>query len=246
MIRQGRPFAPLLGIDRPREIEILRRIQHLDIGPELLSADLRRDRTIFRAIPGVSLDCCEIQTTILAQSLTVLSRLHSQRGTEAPFAASNLIRHYLALTPLSAAFQDFCEHQASLSEQLERSAKPGLCHNDCVAKNWILTPDGGLRLIDFEFAAPNDRAFDLATWCLEFGVTPCNPFMTNYHGWEPALEQRIRAYLPVVDTLWILYCQSVGQKTSGSVRRAVIAQLRRRVNRLALTCPTFPTIFGKQ
>jgi aminoglycoside phosphotransferase len=222
-----------LGIDRAREVEILRRIHHLGIGPELVSMDLQRDQAVFLEIPGVSLDCCDVQPEMLAQSLTVLSQLHSQPLTGAPFAASSLIRHYLSFSSLSPSLRDFCEDQAAFSAQLESSASLVLCHNDCVAKNWMLVPDRSLRLIDFEFAAPNDPAFDLATWCLDFGITPGSKVMSEYRNWEPKLEQRTLGYFTVVDTLWALYCHCLARWTSGSVQQAVTVQLRRRIHRLA-------------
>ena len=232
VVRQGRPFAALLGINRRREAEILRQIQHLGIGPEILSMDPQRDQTVFRAIPGVSLNECATQPTILARSLTVLSCLHSQPASGMPFSASSLIRHYLAISPLPPALREFCEHQASLSAQMEWSAELTLCHNDCVAKNWILKPDGDLNLIDFEFAAPNDPAFDLATWCLAFSVHPEDSILHAYDRWEPQLPLRVCAYMPVVDTLWSLYCRFMFSRLSGEVRATALLQMKTRVSRM--------------
>jgi Ser/Thr protein kinase RdoA (MazF antagonist) len=234
VIRQGRPFASLLGIDRARESEVLRRIHHLGIGPEVLGIDLERDQTVFRAIPGVTLNRRHVTPAVLAQGLTVLSRLHGQPSSEETFAASSLIRHYLRSATLPPVLLEFCEQQAALASRLERSARLVLCHNDCVAKNWILAPDGSLRLIDFEFSAPNDPAFDLATWCLDFGITPRDPVMTAYENWEPDLEQRVRRYFTVVDTLWALYCHCLAQWTSGRVQQTAMFQLRLRLERLAV------------
>lgn len=215
IVRQGRPFAALLGIDRHREIDVLHRIRHLEIGPELLSMDLQQDRAVFRAIPGVPLDGNATHPAILARSLTVLSRLHRQPAYGTPFSASSLIRHYLTIAPIPRELRNFCERQAERSAQLEQSAELALCHNDCLAKNWILTPDADLKLIDFEFAAPNDPAFDLATWCLAFHVDPADPLLDSYARSEPQFTNRVRTYVPVVDALWTLYCHIMGPRLSG-------------------------------
>lgn len=232
IIRHGRPFAELLGIDRSREVQVLRQIRHLGIGPELLSIDLQTDQTIFRAIPGVSLENVGASPVVLAQSLTVLGRLHKQPAIGTPFSASRSIRHYLAMDPLPRVLHDFCEHQAAICAELERPAEFTLCHNDCVAKNWILKPDGGLSLIDYEFAAPNDPVFDLATWCLTFNIEPEDPLLNAYGCWEQRLPSRIRAFMPVVDALWTLYCRSLSLRVAGNAHTAALHQMNSRILRM--------------
>lgn len=38
------------------------------------------------------------------------------------------------------------------------------CHNDCQPSNLILSPDGKVTMIDFEFAANNDYVYDIASF----------------------------------------------------------------------------------
>jgi thiamine kinase-like enzyme len=227
IVRQGRPFAHRLGIDRLREASILRRIRNLDIAPELLAINTATDRTVFRAIPGKSLANGADPRT-LNQTLGVLAQLHRQPAEGPRFSAAALIRRYLTLAPpnLHPLYDPF----ALRADQLERTAELCLCHNDCTAKNWILLPGGNVKLVDFEFAAANDPAFDLATWCLAFGVAPDDPLLRAYAPLEPS---RIRAYMPIVDALWCLYCHVMATLLGEEERAAALAQLHWRASRLS-------------
>ena len=230
--RQGRPIAKLLGIDRSREAAVLRQIRHLGIGPELLHRDPVRDRTIFRAIPGKPLDVTGTDRVVLARTLKVLSSLHAQAASGESFSAAKMIRRYLRMTSVSPAFEEMCLREALVAEQFEREATLCLCHNDCVAKNWILKPDATVNLIDFEFAAPHDPAFDLATWCLTFHVDPSDSLLEQYEHGGRWFSQRVRAYLPIVDTLWVLFCSVLGRALEEDGHTAALLQMRNRTARL--------------
>jgi thiamine kinase-like enzyme len=230
IVRQGRPFAQELGVDREREASVLRQIRHLDLGPEMLSRDTALDRTLFRAIPGRALDAGGRTTALLGQSLQVLARLHGQRGTGRRFSAASLIRRYLDACKVDAGLRSTFEAQAEIAAALEANSDVRLCHNDCVAKNWIALPDGRVKLIDFEFAAPNDPAFDIATWCLSFEVAPTDPVLDAHYG--PIAVDRVRAYFAVIDTLWCLYCRVLGARTSGPTQAVAEAQFEYRSSRV--------------
>lgn len=230
--RQGRHIAKVLGIDRSREASVLNQIKHLGIGPDLLHLDAACDRSIFRAIPGSPLDPSSIDESTLARTLKVLSVLHRQPAIGTPFSAARMIRRYLGLNPVPQAFEESCLHHARVSEQLEKEGQLCLCHNDCVAKNWILQPNGEVRLIDFEFAGPSDPAFDLATWCLSFNIDSADPILAGYEQWDQSMASRARAYFPVVDTLWMLFCGLLSRHLSGEERGVADAQMQCRIARL--------------
>jgi aminoglycoside phosphotransferase (APT) family kinase protein len=89
-----------------------------------------------------------------------------------------------------------------------------------------------LKLIDFEFAAPNDPAFDLATWCLAFHIEPEDPILDAYGRREQRLSSRVRAYMPVVDALWSLYCCFMALRLSGNARATALLQMNTRILRM--------------
>ncbi len=230
--RQGRRIEKLLGIDRSREASVLNQIKHLEIGPDLLHMDAACDRSTFRAIPGLSLDSYSTNRATLVSTLKVLSVLHGQQAVGTSFSAARMIRHYLRMNPVAHAIEQACLQHAMLAGQLEQQSHLCLCHNDCVAKNWILQPNGEVRLIDFEFAGPGDPAFDLATWCLSFHIDPEDPILAAYEHWDQSLAERVGAYFPVVDTLWMLFCGVLSLHLEDKDRSAADAQMRTRIARL--------------
>lgn len=233
IIRQGRPFAAQLGIDRHREIAILHQIRHLSIGPEFLHVDFTNDRTTFRSIPGVALGTMPVAHTTLRQSLRTLGLLHSQPCSGDAFSPSQLIRRYLERAPVSPSFAAVCKRMALDAEEMERQAIRHLCHNDCVAKNWIIQTDGRVRLIDFEFAGAGDPAFDLATWSLSFGIAPDAIPSFGYTPWHAGLTLRSHRWMPIVDTLWALFCGVLAKHLTGVAHGEAVSQMNYRIRRLA-------------
>lgn len=231
--RQGRPFAAQLGIDRQREIAILHQIRHLGIGPELLHVDFANDRTTFHLIPGVAIGSMPVAHATLRQSLRTLALLHRQPCSGDAFSPSQLIRRYLELAPVSSSFAAVCKRMALDAEEMERQGIRHLCHNDCVAKNWIIQTDGRVRLIDFEFAGAGDPAFDLATWSLSFGIPPDAIPSFGYTPWHAGLALRSHRWMPIVDTLWALFCGVLAKHLTGVTHGEAVSQMSYRISRLA-------------
>jgi len=68
-----------------------------------------------------------------------------------------------------------------------------LCHNDLNPQNIFF--DDGVKLIDFEYAGVNDRYFDLASVCVEFGLDKQmqKVFLDAYFEGDYALD-KLEAY----------------------------------------------------
>jgi thiamine kinase-like enzyme len=233
IIRQGRPFAAQLGIDRHREIAILHQIRHLGIGPELLHVDFTNDRTTFRLIPGVTLGTMPVAHATLCRSLQTLTLLHGQPCPGDAFSPSHLIRRYLELASVSPPFAAVCKRMAADAEEMERQGIRHLCHNDCVAKNWIVQTNGLVRLIDFEFSGAGDPAFDLATWSLSFDIHPDKIPSFGYTPWDAGIALRIHRWMPIVDALWALFCGVLAKHLTGVTYGEAISQMNYRIRRLA-------------
>jgi aminoglycoside phosphotransferase (APT) family kinase protein len=232
VIRHGRPFAQALGVNRTAEMTALRQIRDRDIGPALLLAETARDYAVFGRIDGAPLSD-RVDTAAVHGALRTLARLHQLPGSGAPFSAQALMECYLTIAQPTPVLRSRFESFARCAGRLEQTRILVLCHNDCAAKNWLRGADGGMRLVDFEFAAPNDPAFDLATWCLASGLAPEDPRMAWYGPFNAA---RTRAYLPIVDALWSLYCLAMEKLLSpgscDAARVEVAEQFRLRMGRL--------------
>ena len=70
-----------------------------------------------------------------------------------------------------------------------------LCHHDLNPLN-LLWNNGSVRLIDFEYARINDRCFDLASVCVEFGLSDkvSRDFVEMYLSEEMFIPEKLEAY----------------------------------------------------
>ena len=75
-----------------------------------------------------------------------------------------------------------------------------LCHNDLNPQNIFFSED--IKLIDFEYAGVNDRYFDVASVCVEFGLDSemQEMFLKAYFEGEYSLE-KLEAYKIIYKTL---------------------------------------------
>lgn len=56
------------------------------------------------------------------------------------------------------------------------------CHNDLLAANFLLTSEGRLQLIDWEYAGMNDRFFDLGNFAVNNGLEDDEGLIAAYFG----------------------------------------------------------------
>ena len=82
------------------------------------------------------------------------------------------------------------------------------CHHDPWPENFV-DADAGLRLLDWEYSAMGDPAWDLADVVVEAALDPAatDRLLASYSDGEvsPALRDRVAALGPVTDLLWGLW-----------------------------------------
>jgi thiamine kinase-like enzyme len=78
-----------------------------------------------------------------------------------------------------------------------------LCHNDLNPQNIFFSND--VKFIDWEYAGVNDRYFDLACVCVEFGMDGeiVEVFLRNYLEGEDFSFEKLEAY----KTIYIALCK---------------------------------------
>ena len=104
---------------------------------------------------------------------------------------------------LKTEFSIFNETLTDAFEIIENSPKEMvLCHNDLNPKNCIFA-DNSLKFIDWEFAAMNDKYFDLAAISVEFHFELIDDayFLASYFGIEGWNKKKFDAYKVVYKAL---------------------------------------------
>jgi aminoglycoside phosphotransferase (APT) family kinase protein len=143
------------------------------IGAELLFADPARGLTVARWLDGEQASPALLATRAMAAG-TLLRQVHGATpgwGRSVDYAA--LLAGYAeqagpaaALPPAQVTVLDSAVDALASSE-----LAPVPSHGDPVPANWLVAPQG-LRLIDWDYAARHDPAWDLAWLAREAGFDP--------------------------------------------------------------------------
>lgn len=163
-VRFDTPAVPALGLNRAGEGEILRAVEGHGIGPQLVFCDPRRGVLVTRWLPGRVCMPGDLRNPRLLRELgATLRRLHETVPPPpgmAPLDPGRSAHHYALLAGNVRARRTAREACRSFRAAAAHRRPQALCHNDPVAQN--ILRGRGLRLIDWEFAAPGDPLFDLA------------------------------------------------------------------------------------
>lgn len=113
-----------------------------------------------------------------------------------------------------ASFRDFGE-LLDLANRMDMLAKAHgarrvLSHNDFYYPNFLISEDGDMQLIDWEYAGMSDYASDLGVFvvcCEDYTVEDAERIYALYFGREPEPEERLHclAYACVVAFYWFVW-----------------------------------------
>ncbi len=144
------------GIDRQREFFLQQKAADLSIAPRPLLIDLDAGWMMTEFVNGEHLEI--LNESGMRSLAKVLQTLHTIEID----------------MPSLALYDLFKEHNAEIERVfnlLDTYPKEiVLCHNDLNPKN-LLWQENEVTLIDFEYAAANDRYFDVAAVCEEFNLS---------------------------------------------------------------------------
>jgi len=118
------------------------------------------------------------------------------------------------------------------------------CHNDPMPGNFLVADGKPLKLIDFEFASNNDRAYELAVLITEMFYTEEQTLelLEAYYGsagW--ALTARIQVFSALADVKWGLWgCVNSALITSWDFDYAKYGRWKLMRARLKMTDPRWP------
>ena len=209
-LREGSPHAHQLGINRYRELNILQHAVVAGWAPEILHIEPETGLLVTRWVDDEPLPLCSWQTeTGLQQLGHLMASIHGAAldGTHQAMHLdmANQIRFYLARICVRSSEQTmFANKSLKMLSQLDLVDRV-LCHNDINPGNLLGSKPW---VVDWEYAAFGDPAFDLAVLGRNFELsTPqLTKMLCHYHdrGGYCSID-RVMAMLPVVDVINLLW-----------------------------------------
>lgn len=195
-------------IDRAAEAHNARLAAALGLNCEVLHLDV--DGTmVCRFVEGevVGPDALFGDGDRLEQLARALWRLHTVarpfRGRFDPVAEA--ARHRRALDAVPAGVDDLLAEVAGFDLRAPLTS----CHNDAWPPNVVFRGDGGLVLVDWEYSALNDPAWDLAHLSVECGLDDDDHerLLQAYAGGAPPADlcRRVHLLRGVSDVVWGLW-----------------------------------------
>ena len=162
----------------------------------------------------------------IAACMGLLRRFHQCGLTvDHPFDIRERIDFYemLCKTHGNILFEDYKEVHSRMTELmdwLDSLKRPQtLSHIDSNFDNFLMLPDGGVRLIDWEYAGMCDPLIDLATCSIYsyYNIEETETLMENYFQRAPEKEERliVYAYMALggfLWSLWAVYKSALGEE----------------------------------
>ena len=119
---------------------------------------------------------------------------------------------------------------------------PVACHNNLLSENFILTPEGRMWVIDWEYGGMNDPYFDLGDFCVEHPLTADEEkfVLTAYcGGMDEHRFARMMLHKLVVDLWWSIWAMIQCQRLHARVR--LLPSTARTASRASARTPLTPT-----
>ena len=163
VLRLDAPAAADLGLNRENERQVCAAAAAAGITPGYRVFDTSAGVCLRRHVPGRAWTADDLRDPRSLERLAaLLGRLHALPPVGRPFDPGAAVRRYAGQSGSRAASVLAEQALAALDSARAGATRSALCHNDLVAENVLETADGGLVLIDWEYAGTGDPWFDLA------------------------------------------------------------------------------------
>jgi thiamine kinase-like enzyme len=187
VLRMGGAKTDLLGIDRAVEHAAGKRAHEVGVGPEVVAFEPDEGWLVARFIDGKPISLDEMRRPeALRRVAGALRAFHEAAPIPGRFDAWAVVDGY-RLTALEHGVEIPAEFESArgIAERIRAArGSPQLvpCHNDLLNANFL--DDGGIRIVDWEYAGMGDRFFDLANFSVnhEFGLGDDRRFLMAYFG----------------------------------------------------------------
>ena len=171
VVRAPGKDTDLLGIDRGHELEAAQRAAELGIGPEVVAFVEPDGSLVTRFVEGGPAESLT-RAPQLDEAAALLRRFHESAPIRPVFDWYRVPQDYAATARAhGVVVPDAYDRAMAVAERVRaafgRDAEaPCPCHNDLLPANFLALPDGGLCLLDWEYAGMNDRYFDLGNFAV--------------------------------------------------------------------------------
>lgn len=179
----------LLGIDRAAEHRAAVAAAAAGVGPDVVAYLPALGCLVTRWVPALPLAEGDMEDeAVLADVVRVVRAIHSGPELSSSFDAFRIVEDYRRIAEdrgveIPRAYEPSHARAADIEAALARTPwTPLPCHNDLLADNF-LRGDGGMWLVDYEYAGMGDPFFDLGNLSINNGLS------------EAAQELLLRGYL---------------------------------------------------
>jgi thiamine kinase-like enzyme len=172
VVRLAGEHTELLGIDRRLETAANNLASSIGIAPEVLLFSEGENWLVTRYLPGRPIPPDELaREPMIGAVASTLRRLHAAGSIEAVFDPFTIVRTYHETASTRGVEEPFDFATATTVLDKISAVRPfraiAFCHNDYLNGNFIY--DGGVRIVDWEYAGMGDPFFDLANLSVNHG-----------------------------------------------------------------------------
>lgn len=189
-------------IDRKFEFKIQKLAHEIGISAEPLLLDEENALSISTYLEGMHKE--KLEKNDLEQFAQVLTKLHTIKIESKPITLEKMLE-----SPSKEIQDAFTTINAFESETV-------LCHNDLNPKNVLFSE--AIQLIDWEYAALNDRYFDLASVSVEFELSEEDEahFLRSYFAIHSRINyEKLKAYKVIYKALCMQWFENLESGKQG-------------------------------
>lgn len=162
------PTSKILGLSRHREIYNYRSASKLDIGAKVVASYPKYNLLVVEYLAGKIMTPKIVRRPEMIKSLAKMLRtLHTKGNLKGSWDAITRARHYIHVAEKQRGWtpKNFSLIKKEF-EQVCRAVQPfsktDPCHTDLMLENIIITPQGNIKLLDWEYSSNADYRYDLA------------------------------------------------------------------------------------
>lgn len=205
-----------LGLNRGLEQTILQSASEAAISSALIYADPSERYLVCEYIHGRHIKTADIGNRVSIQQLAqLLKKIHQLPAVNDSLDIKRRIKTYWRSIDsdhpaLSALLELRSQVEPHISQALSKNTDLCICHHDLLPENLIVTADGDLLAIDWEYAAMGDPYFDLAVVIdgLALNQQQTQTLMTTYFETEtptPQLTQHLNHWRVIYRYIALLW-----------------------------------------